>query len=223
MVGMVATIGHLTTIVMTRVRRRIPRVLVHVVRMSRRGPRTIAMVVVDMLARELIVAGRKGLSDDRVGSAGSSVGVLLLLLSTISTMLIDRRQLCLLPPQPQLRWLTGPETVAPHHGPRPHGLQLSVAHQRGLPAPYNGLHLLDVHGGDGAGVHHGLRSIGRGCSRLLTHQAGPLLGQTHKLVVARIEPGVHSVLKVTRSRNLRFLFLLGKHVESCVRLRDLEV
>ena len=136
----------------------------------------IALVVVDVLAGVLVVP-RVRLSDHGVRSAGSSVR--LRLREVRAVPLQQWRQVGLLPPQPGLDWRTaGPQTVAPHHTARP-----PPATQGSLPASDDRLHLPDVDGSDGAGVDHRLRSVGGGGPGLMTHQAGPLLGETNKLVV----------------------------------------
>jgi len=75
---MVATIGQLT--IGTGVS-----LLVDIVRLRW----AVAKVIVDMLSWQLIVAG-VGMSDDRVGSACSSVGIVSMLAPWILTMFTDR-------------------------------------------------------------------------------------------------------------------------------------
>ena len=163
----------------------------------------VALVVVDVLARVLVV-GRVGLSDDGVRSTGSSVWLGLVR----AVPLQQGREVGLVPPQPGLdRRTAGPQTVAPHHTPRP-----PSTHQGSLPAPHDRLHLPDVDGGDGAGVHHRLGSVGGGGPGFMTHQAGPLFGKTNELVIGGVKTCVHSMLEVCWGRYLRLFLLLCKHV-----------
>lgn len=118
--------------------------------------------------------------------------------------LLHRGEVARLPPP---RWRAAPQTVAPHHA--------APAPQRPHPAVLRGLaphHLpLHLHRRDGGGVQHGPRAVGRVRPRLRAHQAGPLLRQTHKLAIVRVEPRVHPVLEVRRRRNVDFLLFLCKH------------
>ena len=161
----------------------------------------VPLVIVHVLTRILIVA-RVGLPHHRVGSARSS-GREVLFLSSIVTIVRSISlyycwKIAVFSPESLLMtWRTaGPQTVAPDDTARPGVVDVLVG-DRGLsPAPHHRLHLLDVHGRDGAGVHHGLRPVRRGRARLVTNEARPLLGQTNKFIVRGIESGVHSVLEV---------------------------
>ena len=169
---------------------------------------SIALVVVDVLARVLVV-GRVRLSYDRVGPAGPSVGLAVL----GAVPLHQRGEVSLLSPEPRLyRRTAGPQTVAPHNTPGP-----PAAPKGNLSTPHDRLHLPNIDGSDGAGVHHGLRSVGGRGSGLMAHQAGPLLGKSDKLVVGGIETCVDSVLEVCRSGYLRLFLLLGEHTAGLVR------
>ena len=199
----------------------VARPVVHVGRAGVGGA-GVALVVVDVLAGVLVVAGA-GLPQHGVGSAGHvAARRIVRILGLGPRPLQHRRQVAaLLAPQPRLEAgrAAGPEAVAAHHAAAPRPRQLPVGEGRvpgggvleegGVtgPAPHYRLHLLDVDGRDGAGVHHGLRPVGRGGPGLVPHQARPLLRQTHELVVAGIEAGVDAVLEVGGGGDLR-LFLL---------------
>ena len=175
----------------------------------------ISLIIVHVLSWVLIIA-RIGLPHHRVGSARSSWWKMLFLASSILTSIVrsislnNSWKVAVFPPKSLLmpRRTAGPETVASNNTPRSRVVFVGD----GSLAPYHRLHLLNVHGCDGAGVDHGLRSVRRGRSGFVTHEAGPLFGQANKFIVRGIEPRVDSVLEVGRGRNLRFLLLFGKHV-----------
>ena len=127
----------------------------------------VAVIVVDVLARELVIARVwPRLPHHGVRSAGAPVWQRILLTPRVlwPAPLHHRRQIApRLPPDhpaPAPRGTAGPQTVAPRHTwppARPHRGPLAPHH---LVPPHYGLHLVDVHRRDGARVHHRLGPIG---------------------------------------------------------------
>ena len=127
----------------------------------------VAVIVVDVLAWELVIAGVwPRLPHHGVWSAGAPVWQRILLTPRViwPTSLHHWRKIVpRLPPDhpaPAPRGAAGPQTIAPGHTrppARPHRGPLPPHH---LIPPHYGLHLVDIHRRDCARVHHGLGPVG---------------------------------------------------------------